>query len=103
MDIAPGADLLVKITAVPRRAAAQKTLYRICQKDPVVARRHRQQKATRPSYQDWIRGGRFWHHQMKSRPTARLEPGRTYSSRATLDVIRDLASVKDCVKVTVRK
>ena len=103
MNIAPGADLLVTITAVPRRAAAKKTLYRICQKDPAIARRHRQQKAKRPSWQDWTRGGRFWHHQMKSKPSAALEPGRTYNIRATLDVIRDLASVKDCVKVTVRK
>lgn len=102
MDIAPGTDVLIEITATPRRASAQKTLYRICQKDPAFARQHRRRKATRPSWQDWIRGGKFWHHQMKSRPPARVEPGRTYTVRASVDVIRDLESVGDCVKVSAK-
>ena len=100
MDIAPGKDVRIEITAVPRRVAGQKTLYRICQKDRAVAAKHRRTRAKRPSWQDWIRGGRFWHHQMKSRPTARLEPGRTYTVRASVDVLRDLESLKDCVKVS---
>lgn len=103
MDIAPGSNVTIEITKAPRREAACKTLYRVCQKDPAVAQQHRRHKGKRPSWQDWIRGGKYWHHQMKSRPTARLEPGRTYTVRATVDVIRDLESVKDCVKVSAQR
>jgi hypothetical protein len=103
MDIAPGANVSIEIIARPRRAAAAKTLYRLCQKDPTIARQHRRHKAGRPSWQEWVRGGKYWHHQMKSKPTAELELGRVYTVRATVDVIRDLESVKDCVKVTASK
>lgn len=102
MDIAPGSTVTVEITKAPRREAARKTLHRVCGKDPDVARKHRHQKNHRPSWEDWIRGGKFWHHQMESRPAAKFERGSTYTVRATLDVIRDLESVKDCVKVTAK-
>jgi len=99
MDIVPGAPVSIEIVAIPRRVAARKTLNRVCGKDAAVARRHRTQKARRPSWQDWIRGGRYWHHQMKSKPGASLEPGSRYTVQATVDVMRDLESVKQFVKV----
>jgi hypothetical protein len=102
MDAAPGKSISIEITARPRRAAAQKTLLRLCGKDPVVAKPHRRQKGSRPSWQEWIRGGKYWHHQMKSKPAATIEPGRVFTVRASVDVMRDLESVKDCVKVTAR-
>ncbi len=102
MDIAPGTNVAIEITAKPRRAAALKTLQRVCSKDADVARQHRRRKAKRPSWQEWIRGGKFWHHQMKSKPAARIEPGAVFTVRATVDVIRDLESVGDCVKVSAR-
>jgi hypothetical protein len=100
MDIAPGSNVTIEITKVPRADAARKTLYRICRKDPAIARHHRRQKDKRPSWQDWIRGGRYWHHQMKSKPAASLKPGAVYTVRASVDVMRDLESVKRFVKVT---
>ena len=102
MDIAPGAEIALEIIANPRSAAAEKTLNRICAKDPEVAKNHRWHKRNRPSWQDWIRGGKFWHHQMKSRPAAKVERGRVFNVRATVDVIRDIESVKNCVKVTAK-
>lgn len=102
MDIAPGSTVKIEITQAPRREAARKTLHRVCLKDAEVARHARHQKHHRPSWQDWIRGGKFWHHQMKTKPPAKLEPGRSYTVRATLDVIRDLESVEDCIKVTTQ-
>jgi hypothetical protein len=100
MSIAPGNDITIEITATPRREAALKTLHRVCGKDPRVASLHRRQKDKRPSRQDSIRGGRWWHHRMKSRSPAKIEPGRVYTVRATIDVMRDLESVKDCVKIS---
>ncbi len=102
MDIAPGATVSIEITAMPRRESARKTLCRVCGKDPAVAKHHRKQNSRRPSWQEWIRGGKFWHHQMKSKPAAKLESGKVFNVRASVDVMRDLESVKDCVKVTVR-
>lgn len=100
MNIDPGSVVSVEIAATPSGAAAQKTLIRVCRKDPRVARQHRQQKSTRPSLQEWIRGGRFWHHRMKSKPAIKLDAGERYTVNATVDVIRDLESVERYVKVT---
>ena len=59
MDIEPGAPLSIEVIATPKRVAARKTLERVCAKDPAVAKRHRVQKAKRPSRQEWIRGGKY--------------------------------------------
>jgi len=103
MDIPPGATVAVEIVKPPRRAAARKTLSRLCQKDPAIRRQHRRIKDKRPSRREWIRGGRYWHHQMRSKPVAELAPGRTYTIRATVDVLRELESVRDCVNITVKQ
>ena len=102
MDIAPGSDITIEITKPPTREAARKTLHRVLRKDPVLAKRYRVQKENRPSWQEKIRGGRWWHHQMKSTPKSKLEPGATYQLRATVDVIRDLSSVAEFIKVTAK-
>ena len=100
MDIEPGATVSIEITAIPRSAAALKTLNRVCGKDAAVAKRHRVMKEKRPSWQDWIRGGKFWHHQMKTKPAAKLATGNVYTLRTSVDLLRDLDSVKNCIKVT---
>ena len=100
MDIQPGSKITVEITAAPRTAAGRKTLTRLCRKDPTVARQQRAQDRQRPSWQVWRRGGRQWHHQMKSGPGVALDPGNRYSLLATVDVIRDLESVARWVAVT---
>jgi len=40
-----------------------------------------------------------WHHQMKSRPAVSITPGAKYNITATVDVLRDLASVERFVKL----
>ena len=102
MDIAPGAAISIEIIATPRRAAARKTLARVCGKDPAVATRNRARKTKRPSWQEWIRGGKFWHHQMKTKPGAGLTLGSKYTVRASVDVMRDLESVKEFVRVAAQ-
>ena len=100
MDITPGATVSIEISAPPRNEAAKKTLYRICRKDAGVAKFHRRWKDKRPSWQTWIRGGKLWHHQMKSRPPLKLTAGAKYTVHATVDVIRDLESVRKWVNVS---
>ncbi len=100
MDIQTGSQITIEITRTPTGAAAVKTLHRICSKDPAIVKALRHRKAHRPSWQEWIRGGKYWHHQMKSRPLTRIEPGRKYSVKATYDVIRDLGSVQAWTKIS---
>ncbi|MGD8451651.1 MAG: hypothetical protein PVJ57_07515 [Phycisphaerae bacterium] len=102
MDIAAGSNVSITITATPTGAAACKTLTRICAKDAAVRKSHRWNKRNRPSWQTWRRGGKMWHHQMKSHAPVRLEPGAQYTVRATVDVLRDLQSVERFVKLAVQ-
>lgn len=100
MDIRPGSMITLQIERLPRSQAGRKTLIRLCRRDPQVQRRQRAQAARRPSERSWIRGGRYWHHQMRTRPPLALTPGSRYTIRATVDVLRDLASVRRWVQVT---
>jgi hypothetical protein len=101
MDLTPGKTLTLELTARPRAAAARKTLTRIFCRDSDAIRRLRRQKRARPSWQTWRRGGRTWHHQMKSKPPVELAIGARSSVLATLDVIRDLQSVEKYVRVSM--
>jgi hypothetical protein len=102
MDIAPGQIVSIEVTAVPRNAAARKTLTRIFARDMDVVRAKRWQSRHRPSWQVWRRGGNMWHHQMKTRPPLTLAPGKSLALKVTVDVLRDLQSVERWVKVSAK-
>lgn len=102
MDIKPGQTVTVEVVRTPPRAASRKTLARVFRKDPQVARQQRWTTRHRPSWQETRRGGRMWHHQMRTTPPVTLASGSRYTVLATLDVIRDLQSVGDCIKVTAK-
>lgn len=100
MDIALGAKIAVEVVKTPSREAACKTLTRLFRRDPRIAKLQRNQKSKRPSREEWTRGGKMWHHQMRSESPVRIAPGARYELRATLDVVRDLASVSRWIKVS---
>lgn len=100
MDIKPGSSVTVEIIKAPASEAGYKTLARICRKDPSVARRQRWIARHRPSHTQKQRGGRLWNHRMASQPGVDILPGKKYQVRATVDVLRDLASVAKCVQLT---
>ena len=100
MDIAPGTTVCVEIATTPRNAAACKTLTRVCRKDPAIVLIERRQRTHRPTVRTWQRGGRMWQHRMKTRAPVELAPGAKYTVRATVDVLRDLASVERWIKVS---
>lgn len=102
MDIKPGAAVSIEITKLPTNDAARKTLVRLCRKDPAAIKHQRKQKNKRPSWEYWRRGGMSWHHQMKTQPPVTIRTGATYSFRATVDVIRDLASIEKFIKVSAQ-
>ncbi len=100
MNVQPGQTVSVEVVRTPPTAAARKTLTRLFRRDPQIRRRERRLKAKRPSWQTWRRGGRMWHHQMKSTAPVRLAAGERCALLATVDVLRDLESVGSCVRVT---
>ena len=100
MDVAPGGTVSIEITAAPKNAAACKTLARLGAKDPVVSRAKRWRKTHRPSRETWRRGGKMWHHQMRSVLPLEIKPGAKYTLHATLDVLRDLQSVARYITVS---
>lgn len=99
MDIAIGSKISIEITKSPTNDAARKTLIRLCRKDPAVARHHRKQQVKRPSWETWRRGGKMWHHQMRTQPAVTVAPGQKFSLVASVDIVRDLASISRFVKV----
>lgn len=99
MDIKAGSTIRFEIVKRPANEAARKTLERICRKDAGVAKAVRRRKENRPSLQEWRRGGRYWHHQMRSHAPIKLEPGSTYTVQTTVPMVRDLASVARWIKV----
>ena len=102
MSIAPGSTVSIEIVAPPTNEAARKTLIRVCRKDAQVAHHDRRQQRKRPSLQTWRRGGRPWEHRMKTIPIVKLVAGQTYTVRGTVDVLRDLESVKRFVKLSAK-
>lgn len=99
MNITLGKQITIEVTAVPANAPAQKTLMRLLRKDPARVRAQRVQKTKRPSQEFWRRGNKMWHHQMESKPPFTLKTGITGALRATVDVVRDLKSVEQYIKV----
>lgn len=96
----PGQTITLEILRAPTSAAGRKTLVRLCRKDPRLVSHHRRQTRTRPSHEDWQRGGNLWNHRMKTQTPVQLRAGEKYSIMASVDVLRDLASVSKFVKVT---
>ncbi|MGE0481082.1 MAG: hypothetical protein AB7Q17_11480 [Phycisphaerae bacterium] len=103
MNIAIGSRVKIELKTRPSNQAAAKTLMRLFRKDADLAKAHRIQKEKRPSWQWKRRGGTYWHHQMKTEPSFELTPGLIGTVRATLDIVRDLASVERFVSVTPAK
>lgn len=100
-DIIPGRDVLVKITKQPTNEAARKTLIRVLNKDPEIAEHTKRQRRARERHnRPHARGGRTWIIRIPKQEFVRCLPGEQGKVRATMDVIRDLASVKRFVDVT---
>lgn len=99
MTITPNTRVIMTVTERPSREAGVKTILRLAHKDPAQRRLQRHRKTKRPSWQEWRRGGRFWHHQMRTQSSVRVERGASFTIMATTDVLRDLASVSRWVQV----
>jgi hypothetical protein len=96
MNLEPGKNVTVTVTASVITPRAQKTLARLFLKDP--ARPDKRNHPRKP-YTEKRRGGRWWSNYKTG--TVAMPPSKGQSAKltATVDVIRDLQSVAKYVSV----
>lgn len=100
-EINPGTQVRVEIIKAPTNEAAEKTLVRLLAKDPVIAKTKKKDKLFHArSVRTKGRGGRPWEHRTKMRQPVETKVGVAGTLRASVDVLKDLASVSRFVKVT---
>ncbi len=94
--IEPGGKVKVVVTSEPNTSKASKTLARVFLKDPQVKKlRRNRRKPIDPR----IRAGRIWAVRPKGSALWPPARGESCEINCTLDVARDLESVKQYVEV----
>ncbi|MDM8009115.1 MAG: hypothetical protein QUV05_23490 [Phycisphaerae bacterium] len=89
----------VKIVALPKSAAGRKTMIRLFEKDQQVKEeRTRLSRSRKPS--PHRRGGRQWWDRPPRLQVVSTEPGATYKVFGSVDVLRELESLKGCVEIS---
>lgn len=100
--IAPGNKILVSVVKTPSTAAAKKTIVRILSRDAGVKKSNARLYATRKANERiTVRGGRLrlWEGRLVKQHPVKGVVGETGTFTATLDVLKDLASVARFVEV----
>ena len=97
-EINPGQWVKVTVKKQPRAAAKVKTLVKLCEKDAKVKLERTRLSRSRPTRFD-RRGGRLWGDRPPRLPVVKTTPGASYRIFGSLDVIRELKSLGDCVDV----
>lgn len=97
-NLAPGTKVEVKVTRKPRRVAAVKTLERLFRKDAGIKKTINRLQRTRVVRQH-RRGGRLWNDIPPQLKAFKIERGASCTLVASVDVLRDLASLGDAVEV----
>ncbi len=99
-NIKPGSKVSVKVVNIPTNAAARKTIARILSKDKAVhAENIKQSRIRRKNYSPAMRGGRLYSGRVVKQHPVKGERGESGVVLATMDVIRDLQSVRRFVEV----
>jgi hypothetical protein len=98
IDVAPGTLVTVKVAKSPRRVAAVKTLERLFRKDSAVRKGIERLQESRPT-RFHRRGGRPWGDRPPQLKPFKIVRGASCKIVASLDVIKDLASLGDVVEV----
>jgi hypothetical protein len=98
--IALGSQVSVEVDRQPTNEAAVKTIMRILGKDRVVATEQRRLEKVRVSnYNPKRRGGRLYAGRLVKQFPVKAEIGDRGTVHATIDVLRDLDSVRRFVAV----
>jgi hypothetical protein len=96
-EVEAGSKVKVTVTSDKLSEGAAKTLARLFLKDPQIARTRRQEpKPIEPR----TRAGRQWNVRPQGSVASRPRKGDSCELICTLDVVRDLESVKNYVEIT---
>lgn len=98
-QVKPGQWVNVRITALPKSAAGRKTMIRIFEKDRRIQAERRRLSRSRPA-KSHRRGGRLWRDIPGKLNVVCTKPGTVYKVFGSVDVLRELASLQDCVEIT---
>ncbi len=98
-QVKPGQWISVKITALPKSAGGRKTMIRIFEKDQKVQLERRRLSRSRPA-RTHRRGGRLWCDRPARLQVVSAKPGTTYKVFGSVDVLRELESLKGCVEIS---
>lgn len=98
-QVKPGQWINVKITAVPKSVSGLKTMVRIFEKDREVQSERRRLARTRKP-EAHRRGGRMWWNRPPRLQTVATQPGATYKVFGSVDILRELESLKGCVEIS---
>jgi hypothetical protein len=98
-QVKPGQWINVKVTALPKSVSGRKTMVRIFEKDRAAQSERRRLAKTRKPRAD-RRGGRLWWDRPARLQVVSTQPGATYKVFGSVDVLRELASLKGCVEIT---
>lgn len=98
-QVKPGQWVNVKILALPKSAGGRKTMLRILEKDQKVQSERRRLSRSR-KVKTHRRGGRLWHDRPARLQVVNTRPGATYRVFGSVDVLRELQSLKGCVEIS---
>ncbi len=101
-NVAAGSLVEIKIARMPRREAAVKTLDKLFRKDASHKKEIVRLQKSRPTRFD-RRGGRPWGDRPTQLRPYKIAKGSSAKIVATLDVLKDIASLGDTVEVKTVK
>ncbi len=98
-EIEPGQWISVKVTAEPEAAAPIKTMVRLFERDQAMKAERKRLARSRP-VRTHRRGGRPWADRAPRVRVVKTTPGAVYRIFASVDVLRELASLDRYVEIT---
>lgn len=101
-EIKPGQWVTITVKTQPRSEGGRKTLARLLEKDPSAKKERERAKRSRPREQH-SRGGRMWNDNPPMIKVVTVKPGASGRIFASVDVLKDMASVAQYVEVAPAK
>lgn len=99
-DLKPGQTVKCTVLALPNTDNRQQTVERLMRLDPSTKRSLRRAQTKRAQRMNvYIRGNRVWTSREHPAKVVDVKQGATWTMRYSVDLMADLASVKQFIKV----
>ena len=101
-DVKPGQWVQITVKSQPRSEGGRKTVARLLEKDPKARKERTRLKRSRVREQH-RRGGRMWNDNPPAIKVVTVKPGASGRVFASVDVLKDVASVAKYLEVVPAK